>query len=106
MCIVCVYPTVSQLQDPAILAVIGPGEEGWHGCIGQFIARGGAPLVLIAWWGTGLIILTSTRPIAGHSPCQLQIVHTGGRIRGFSLTVLPPFISFLALAHGNMTLWI
>ena len=36
MTCVCVYPTVSPLQDAAILAVIGPGEEDWHGCVGQF----------------------------------------------------------------------
>ena len=46
MTCVSVYPTVSPLQDPSIFAVIGPGEEGWHGCVGQFIAKGGG---LIAW---------------------------------------------------------
>ena len=50
MCIVCVYPTVSQLQDPAILAVNGPGEEGWHGCFGQFIARGGSVDCVVGYW--------------------------------------------------------
>ena len=48
-------------------------------------------LALIAWRGSGLIILTSTRPIiAEHNPCQLQIVHTGGHLCGLPLAVLPP----------------
>ena len=35
MTCVFVNPTIS-LQDAVILAVIGPGEEDWHGCVGQF----------------------------------------------------------------------
>ena len=46
MTCVSVYPTVSPLQDPEILAVVGPGEEGWHWCVGQFVA----------WRCSGLII--------------------------------------------------
>ena len=29
------HHTISPLQDPAILAVVGPGKDGMHGCLGQ-----------------------------------------------------------------------
>ena len=36
MTCVCVNPTISPLQDAAIVDVIGPGEEDWNGCVSQF----------------------------------------------------------------------
>ena len=38
MTCVCVNPTISPLQDAVILAVMGPGEEDWYGCVVQFLA--------------------------------------------------------------------
>ena len=44
-----------------VLAVLGPGEEGVLVSLVLWTARWGL-LVVVAWRGSGLIILTTTRP--------------------------------------------